>query len=199
MKNEKPPNAEPIQVKIPSAKRKTPGGADHADWNNRTTNLMVTALPINLEDSGEVSDAATAVISGIMEIDPADPIEGVLASQLVVAHEAAMRMYQQAWAQPPEFFDARMKYLAQADRATRTAAMLTERLDQHRSRGQQQIVVKHVTVNADQAMVADSIVAGSAPGKEAMQLMPASAAKPMESIKPIQKLSVPAGGGAKAR
>ena len=77
--------------------------------------------------------------------------------------------------------------------------MLTERLDQHRSRGQQQIVVKHITVNADQAMVADSIVAGSAPGKEAMQLMPASAAKPMESIKPIMKLSVPAGGGAKAR
>ena len=68
MKNEKPPNAEPIQVKIPSAKRKTPGGADHPDWNNRTTNLMVTALPINLEDSGEVTDAATAVIFGIMEI-----------------------------------------------------------------------------------------------------------------------------------
>ena len=91
-----------IQVKIPSAKRKTPGGADHPDWNNRTTNLMVTALPINLEDSGEVTDAATAVIFGIMEIDPADPIEGVLASQLVVAHEAAMRMYRQAWAQPPK-------------------------------------------------------------------------------------------------
>jgi hypothetical protein len=130
-------------------------------------------------------------MSGIMEIDPADPIEGVLASQLIVAHEAAMRMYRLAWAQPPEYFEARMKYLAQADKASRTTAMLTERLDQHRGRGQQQIIVKHVTVNADQAMVADSIVTGSAPRKEAAQLMPASADKPMQSVKPIQYEKVP--------
>jgi hypothetical protein len=38
--------------------------------------------------------------------------------------------------------------------------ILTERLDQHRGRGQQQITVKHVTVNADQALVADTITTG---------------------------------------
>jgi hypothetical protein len=37
---------------------------------------------------------------------------------------------------------------------------LTERLDQHRGGGKQQITVKHVTVNADQAVVADQIVSG---------------------------------------
>ena len=37
-----------------------------------------------------------------------------------------------------------------ADKASRTVALLTERLDQRRGRGQQQIMVKHVTVNADQ-------------------------------------------------
>ena len=38
--------------------------------------------------------------------------------------------------------------------------MLTERLDHHRGRGQQQITVKHVTTNnvtADQAIIADSV------------------------------------------
>ena len=35
----------------------------------------------------------------------------------------------------------------------RTVVMPTERLDHHRNRGQQQITVKHVTVNADQAIV----------------------------------------------
>ncbi len=40
--------------------------------------------------------------------------------------------------------------------------MLTERLDHHRGRGQQQIVVKHVTVNADQAMVAETITTAPA-------------------------------------
>jgi hypothetical protein len=34
-------------------------------------------------------------------------------------------------------------------------AILTERLDRHRGAGQQQITVKHVTVNADKATVGD--------------------------------------------
>ena len=40
-----------------------------------------------------------------------------------------------------------------ADKATRTSVMLTERLRRTPWPGQQQIVVKHVTVNADQAVV----------------------------------------------
>src|SRR5437762_11849835 len=75
---------------------------------------------------------------------------------------SAITLYRRAWAQPPEYFEARMKYLAHADKAARTALMLTERLDQHRGRGQQQITVKHVTVNADQAVVTDQIVTGKA-------------------------------------
>jgi hypothetical protein len=66
-------------------------------------------------------------------------------------------MYQKGWGQPPEFFEARTKYLQLADKAARTVVMLTERLDHHRGRGQQQITVKHVTVNADQAVVAENI------------------------------------------
>jgi hypothetical protein len=42
-----------------------------------------------------------------------------------------------------------------ADRAQRTLSILTERLDRHRGAGQQQITVKHVTVNADNAIVGD--------------------------------------------
>jgi hypothetical protein len=44
-------------------------------------------------------------------------------------------------------------------------ALLTERLDHHRGRGQQQITVKHVTTNnvtADQAIIADSVTTGGA-------------------------------------
>jgi hypothetical protein len=53
-----------------------------------------------------------------------------------------------------------MKYLALADKAARTVSILTERLDHHRGRGQQQITVRHVTVNADQALVAEQVVTG---------------------------------------
>jgi hypothetical protein len=87
----------------------------------------------------------------MIDIKPADPIEGMLVSQLIVAHEAAMSMFRRAWR--IDNFDARTRYLALADKAQRTVVLLTERLDHHRGRGQQQITVKHVTVDADQAIV----------------------------------------------
>jgi hypothetical protein len=74
--------------------------------------------------------------------------------------------------------------------------MLTERLDQHRGRSQQQIVVKHVTVNADQAMVADNIVTGNAPRKETSLLAATGADSPMQIVEPPQKEAVPVDGGA---
>jgi hypothetical protein len=74
----------------------------------------------------------------MIDINPADPIEGMLTSQLVVAHEAALAMYRKAWAQPNEYFEARCRYLQLADKAARTVMLLTERLDHHRGRGQQQ-------------------------------------------------------------
>src|SRR3954447_7012624 len=91
-----------------------------------------------------------------MDIAPADPVEGILIAQLMAANEASLA-YSKAWAQPPEYFLARTKYLQLADKAARTVMMSTERLDHHRGRGQQQITVKHVTTNnvsADQAIIA---------------------------------------------
>jgi hypothetical protein len=93
----------------------------------------------------------------MIDIAPADPIEGILIAQLMAANEASLAMYRKGWAQPPEYFQARTKYLQLADKAARTVVMLTERLDHHRGRGQQQITVKHVTVNADQAVVAENV------------------------------------------
>jgi hypothetical protein len=66
--------------------------------------------------------------------------------------------------------------------------MLTERLNHHRGRGQQQIVVKHVTVNADQAVVTDTIVTRKKhEAMTAAKLVTASADKPMETVEPMQK------------
>jgi hypothetical protein len=87
----------------------------------------------------------------VNDLNPADPVEGMLIAQMVAANEATLAAYQKAWSQPPEYFEARLKYLNVADKASRTAALLSERIDRHRNQGQQQITVKHVTVNADAA------------------------------------------------
>jgi hypothetical protein len=110
----------------------------------------------------------------------------MLISPLVVANEAALSLYRRAWAcNPADYFEAHTKYLHLADKASRTVALLSERLDQHRGRGQQQIIVKHVTVNADQAVVADQIVRG----KDAA-LLTSGTEKPMDSLEP-HKVAVP--------
>jgi hypothetical protein len=113
---------------------------------------------------------AGAVIAAV-----ADPIEGIIISQLMAASQSSLVMYHKAWAQPAKYFEAHTKYLALADKAARTVVLLTERLDHHRNRGQQKIVVQHTTINADQAVVATGNATDPA-------LLTASVEKPLRLI-----------------
>ena len=81
--------------------------------------------------------------------------------------------------------------------------MLTERLDHHRGRGQQQITVKHVTTNnvtADQAIIADSVTTGRARGNVACPaLLAASSEKPMPTLIETGLDPAGVGGGTKSK
>ena len=59
--------------------------------------------------------------------------------------------------------------------------------------------MKHVTVNADQAMVAENIVAGNVPRKETLLLAAIGADSPIQIIEPTQKEAVPTGGDTKSK
>jgi hypothetical protein len=161
-------NDEPVVIETKPGHHKDIGGGESDKWNFRQMRLMLSALPgVNAGDKKNAGEVGSAVVSGLMDLKPSDPVEGMLITQIVVAHEAALDMYRRAWSQPPEYFEARCRYLQLADKAQRTVAMLTERLDRHRGAGQQQITVKHVTVNADNAIVGDVNQApGVAPGAE---------------------------------
>jgi hypothetical protein len=139
----------------PKGERKDASGSNYDDWNDWLTLGVSLALPINQKDEATASRATTAALSGIIDMKPTDPIEGILILQLMAANQASLSMYQRAWAQPGEYLEARLRYLALADKAARTVVLLTERLDHHRGREQQKIVVQHVTTNnvtADQAL-----------------------------------------------
>jgi hypothetical protein len=185
----------------PKGEWKALGGSDHDKWNKRLSLLVLSALPINLSNEKMVSDVGSAVASGRMDMKPVDPIEGVLIAQIVTANEAALEFYRQGWTNTAAgYFDAGTKYLQLADKASRTVALLTERLDQHRGRGQQQITVKHVTVNADQAVVADQIVTDNGKETIATKLLTAGTDKPIGIFEPKQNEAMPIeGGGSKAK
>jgi hypothetical protein len=185
----------------PKGEWKALGGSDHDKWNERLSLLVVSALPINLSNEKMVSAAGSAIASGTVDMKPVDPIEGMLISQIVAANEAALEFYRRGWTNTAAgYFDAGTKYLQLADKSSRTLALLTERLDQHRGRGQQHITVKHVTVNADQAVVTDQIVTDKRKETIATKLLTAWTDKPMKIIEPTQKETVPVeGGGSKAK
>src|SRR5262249_35528805 len=183
----------------PQGKWKALGGSDRDQWNERLSDLVIGALPVNQTDAEAVSQAGSSVVAGIVDMKPADPVEGILVSQLAVANEAALKLYQLAWLNNAEYFEASAKYLQLANNATRTVAMLTERLDHHRNQGKQQIIVQHTTtVNANQAVVTDSVVTGKSNDSESSaKLLAAVTEKPMEILETTetQKETVPVGGG----
>jgi hypothetical protein len=109
---------------------------------------------------------------------------------------------QKGWSQPPEYFQARTKYLQLADKAARTVMMLTERLDHHRGRGQQQITVKHVTTNnvtADQAIIAESVTTGAGRNAASPALLANSSEIPMPTLSETRVDPVGEGGGTKSK
>jgi hypothetical protein len=185
----------PVMIGIdpnPKGEWKALAGADHDEWNNRQGTLVLEALACK-----KTKETTTAVITGMIDMKPADPIEGMLIGQLIAVNEASMSFYRLGWLNVGEHFEAGTKFLQLADKASRTVAMLTERLDQHRNRGQQQITVKRLTVNADQAVVTDQIISNKGNGALATALLSAGSDKSMEIIEQTQKAAVPVGGGGK--
>jgi len=183
----KKPDEDPIRLTLNGGELKGElkplGGSKADEWNNRLNNLVVGALPIAaLRNKEQTTEAALAVSYGTMDIAPADPVEGILIAQLMAANEASLALYRKGWQNMPEYFDAGTKFLQLADKAARTVVLLTERLDHHRGRGQQQITVKHVTTNnvtADQAIIADSVTTGGARNVVSPALLAANSEAPM--------------------
>jgi hypothetical protein len=194
-KDDPNPNAITLNPK-PKGEFKLLGGSLADDWNLRLLNGVGGALPINHSDAKARNEAITAVCQAMVDIAPADPVEGILIAQLMAANEAALAMYRKGWAQPPEYFQARTKYLQLADKAARTVMILTERLDHHRGRGQQQITVKHVTTNnvtADQAIIAESVTTGG--GRAVSPALLAASAETTMPILDEARLPDPVGVG----
>ena len=179
------------------------GGGKMDERNKRLSDITVNALPIaHSKNKDAITEACLAVSYGVMDMAPADPVEGILIAQLMAANEAALAMYQKGWAQPLEYFEARTKYLQLADKATRTVMMLTERLDHHRGRGQQQITVKHVTTNtvtADQAIIAETVTTGAGRNAASPALLAASSEAPMPILGEMGPDLVVVGGGTNSK
>lgn len=95
-------------------------------------------------------------IVGILEsmsgINPKDQVEGMLATQMIVTHNAAMKCFKHA----ASYFNTTSiptlelgnATLNSANKLTRTYTMQMEALNRYRGKGQQKMTVEHVHINS---------------------------------------------------
>lgn len=105
----------------------------------------------------------SATVAALVGIAPKDELEGMMAAQLVAAHNAAMECYRRAMI-GEQTFEGRRENLAQANKLSRSYATLLEALNRHRGKGQQKVTVEHVHVHAGGQAVVGMVTASSQPG-----------------------------------
>lgn len=126
---------------------KTIGGSMSDDWNNILANQTIQTLWLKNSDSEEIRRQRHAAVDALIGIAPRDEFEGMMAAQLIAAHNAAMECYRRAMI-GEQTFEGRRENLAQANKLSRTYATLLEALNRHRGKGQQKVTVEHVHVHA---------------------------------------------------
>jgi hypothetical protein len=70
---------------------KTLGGSKSDRWNNLLANQAVQALWIKQSDAETRERQYSATLAALVGIGPKDELEGMMAAQLIAAHNAAMK------------------------------------------------------------------------------------------------------------
>jgi hypothetical protein len=167
MNTKKPANTQTTVVaNDPDDRRgrlKNIGGSQSDHWNNILANQAVQALWLKNSSPEERDKQWSATIAALVGIRPKDELEGMMAAQLVAAHNAAMECYRRAMIDE-QTFEGRRENLAQANKLSRTYAALIEALNRHRGKGQQKVTVEHVHVHAGGQAMVGMVTAPGQPG-----------------------------------
>jgi hypothetical protein len=123
------------------------GGSRFDDWNDIITCQTVDALWVKHSGPETRDKQLSAALAALIGIGPKDECEGMMAAQLIAAHNAAMECYRRAMI-PEQTADGRRENLTQANKLSRTFATVLEALNRHRGKGQQKVTVEHVHVHS---------------------------------------------------
>src|SRR6266536_2529650 len=108
-----------IDVNDPDSSKgalKTVGGSRSDHWNNNLLNQAANTLWIKHSDEKTRETQCKATMSALVGIAPKDEIEGMIAAQVIAAHNAAMECYRRAM-HSGQTFEGRRENLNQANTA----------------------------------------------------------------------------------
>ena len=124
------------------------GGSRNDNWNELIYDQIVGSSWTKRRSPEQEKQLMYATLGALIDIKPADPIEGMLVSQMIATQSAVMECYRLA-SLPNQQFICQQSYLKHAGQLSRTFATLVESLNRHRGKGNQQnVIVKYVTVEA---------------------------------------------------
>lgn len=118
-------------------------------------------LPDSLDEEQRQSRLQSA-LACLLAIRPSGAVEGLLATQMVATHEAAMDCLRRAMQDDhnPESRDQNLKHAA---KLLGVYTRQIEALDRHRGKGQQKVTVEHIHVDAGGQAFVGTVEAGSRP------------------------------------
>jgi hypothetical protein len=123
------------------------GGSQSDNWNQILANQTLSTLWLAHSKEESRDRQYTATVAALVGIGPKDELEGMIAAQLIAAHNAAMECYRRAMI-GEQTFEGRRENLHQANKLSRSYAVLLDTLNRHRGKGQQKVTVEHVHVHA---------------------------------------------------
>ncbi len=140
-------------------KLKAVGGSRSDDFNNILINQACRSLWTAHSDETGVERQFQATLAAMMGIAPRDEVEGMLAAQMIAAHNASMECFRRAMI-GEQSFEGRKENLTQANKLSRTYTMLLDALNRHRGKGQQRVTVEHVHVHQGGQAIVGAVQAG---------------------------------------
>jgi hypothetical protein len=122
------------------------GGSQNDDFNDTLVNQATDAVWEG-HSVHRRKRQRQGIMGGMLGTAPQDEIEGMLAGQILAAHNAIMESHRRAMLEGQPF-EIRQAELNLAGKLSRAFAALVETLDRHRGKGRrQQIRVEHVHVH----------------------------------------------------
>ncbi len=132
------------------------GGSQSDDFNNILIDQALQSVWTAHSDKETADRQIQATLSGLMGIAPRDELEGMLAAQMIAAHNNAMECHRRAML-GNQTFEGRKEALTQANKLSRTYTLLLDALNRHRGKGQQKVTVEHVHVHQGGQAIVGSV------------------------------------------
>jgi hypothetical protein len=147
------------------------GGSRSDHWNNILGNQALKTLWSDHSDEKTRNRQKNATVAALAAIAPRDELEAMIAAQLLGAHNAAMECYRRAIKE--QTLEGNREALNQANRLSRTYAVLLDALNRHRGKGQQKVTVEHVHVHSGGQAIVGMVegVARSSDSENAKQIV----------------------------